>query len=421
MRKFFRNKKLFVLFAFLCGAFLLSFGGSAVYATSYTDVASFKIRKDWWSDAATITKKYYVFVEKQMDGKKAGRSSAEALSYLYRCSRSNPTQSSCKKSSSSYKWGHVLTILHKWNTNYVLVRSDYDKDVACWDIESFKKISMSHCSSWAPPKGPRLRMETYSVKQGYAKFDKYYVRVFGKDDSNLHLVLYDSTKRGKGKHYKALHDIKFSNPKKLHELEGVMVDGDTATVYFTSVTTSPRKVHFNRLSDATIDKYLKPLAGKTGDDDSGSGGSAGGGSQRSGGGSGSAGGNSDTKDSGANSGVQIEPSRDVMCATILKAFCEKAESDGEATVKDIIIFFISIMTVGIGVLGTIGLIVCGYLIMTARDNEQQIEKAKKRMVEIVIGIVIWVIGAGVVLLFVPDQEAAEYVNGGSTIMVKKLQ
>ena len=125
-------------------------------------------------------------------------------------------------------------------------------------------------------------------------------------------------------------------------------------------------------------------------------------------------------DEPVSSDPQIEPAHDPQCATILKGFCESAESDGEQTIKDIIIFVISILSVGIGVLATIGLIICGYLIMTARDNEQQVSKAKKRLLEIVIGIVIWAIGAGAVLLFVPDQEAANYVNGG-IIKVESLK
>lgn len=116
------------------------------------------------------------------------------------------------------------------------------------------------------------------------------------------------------------------------------------------------------------------------------------------------------------SGVQIKPSRDRQCATILKSWCEGAESNGEGTIKDIIIFVISIFSIGVGTIATIGLIYCGYLILTARDNEQQVTKAKNRFFEIVIGIVIWAIGAGAVLLFIPDEEAADYVNNKGIII-----
>ena len=118
--------------------------------------------------------------------------------------------------------------------------------------------------------------------------------------------------------------------------------------------------------------------------------------------------------------VQVEPSREAQCATILSGWCDSAETKGEQTIRDIITFVISVFSIGIGVLATIGLIICGYFILTARDNEQQVSKAKQRLYEIIIGIVIWAIGAGAVLLFIPDEEAANYVNGGGIIINREI-
>ena len=59
--------------------------------------------------------------------------------------------------------------------------------------------------------------------------------------------------------------------------------------------------------------------------------------------------------------------------------------------------------------------------MSARDNEAQVQKAKKRMVEIVIGVVLWALGALVLLLIIPDSEAADHVHdGASVIQVKEI-
>lgn len=126
-------------------------------------------------------------------------------------------------------------------------------------------------------------------------------------------------------------------------------------------------------------------------------------------------------ESSSESPVQIEPQKENQCATILYAWCGSAESGGQAAIEDIIKFAISILSIGIGVLATIGLIVCGYLIMSARDNEAQVQKAKKRIVEIVIGIVLWALGALVLLLIIPDSEAADHVHdGASVIQVKEI-
>ena len=132
--------------------------------------------------------------------------------------------------------------------------------------------------------------------------------------------------------------------------------------------------------------------------------------------------NNNTTTGGTDGGsVKLDPEKENQCATILRDWCDEAENDGEKTLMDMIKFTITILSVGIGVLATIGLIVCGYLIMSARDNEAQVQKAKKRMVEIVIGIVLWALGALALLLIIPDSEAAEHVHDGaesSSVQVK---
>jgi uncharacterized BrkB/YihY/UPF0761 family membrane protein len=89
----------------------------------------------------------------------------------------------------------------------------------------------------------------------------------------------------------------------------------------------------------------------------------------------------------------------------LTAFCNDAETDGKNTIQSIISFIIGTMTIGIAVLGTIGIIASGYLIMTARDDEAQVRKAKKRILEIVIGIVAWALAAVVIYLLLPTANS----------------
>ena len=97
------------------------------------------------------------------------------------------------------------------------------------------------------------------------------------------------------------------------------------------------------------------------------------------------------------SGVQLAPEKDPECATILKAFCNSSGND----IIEILKFVIGIFTVGIVVLATIGIIWCGFIIMTARDDASQVTKAKKRLFEIVIGIVIWAISSGLLAMLLP--------------------
>ena len=61
------------------------------------------------------------------------------------------------------------------------------------------------------------------------------------------------------------------------------------------------------------------------------------------------------------------------------------------------------------------------MIMTARGNEGQVTLAKKRMVEIVIGILLWAAGALLLVLFIPDEETPGYVNSGAIIKIKEIK
>lgn len=62
---------------------------------------------------------------------------------------------------------------------------------------------------------------------------------------------------------------------------------------------------------------------------------------------------------------------------------------------------VNIMTIGIGVLGVIGITVVGLQYLTAGGNEEKTRKAKRRMFEIVIGIIAYVIMYSVLNWLIP--------------------
>ena len=45
---------------------------------------------------------------------------------------------------------------------------------------------------------------------------------------------------------------------------------------------------------------------------------------------------------------------------------------------------------GVTLVGTIGIVVCGFMWMMARDNETMVMRAKVRLFEIVVGMIIFV-------------------------------
>ena len=90
------------------------------------------------------------------------------------------------------------------------------------------------------------------------------------------------------------------------------------------------------------------------------------------------------------------------CANILTAFCP---GNGKS-ITDLVRLIITILTAGTIVAGTVGMIICGYIILTSRENQEQVTKAKKRLFEIVIGLVLWVLAASLISFFLPNADTS---------------
>ena len=67
---------------------------------------------------------------------------------------------------------------------------------------------------------------------------------------------------------------------------------------------------------------------------------------------------------------------------------------------------LNILTAGVIVAATIGIIICGYTVLTAREDVSRVEKAKRRLWEIVIGLVAWVLGAALIHFILPHADTS---------------
>ncbi len=77
--------------------------------------------------------------------------------------------------------------------------------------------------------------------------------------------------------------------------------------------------------------------------------------------------------------------------------------DGEgSSVTDTLNLVVDIMTIGIGILGVIGITIVGIQYLTAGGSEEKTRKAKRRMFEIVIGLVAYVVLYAFVKWLIPN-------------------
>lgn len=79
-----------------------------------------------------------------------------------------------------------------------------------------------------------------------------------------------------------------------------------------------------------------------------------------------------------------------VSTSILGNGCSCDSGNGDS-ISNLLKLIVDIMTIGIGILGVIGITVVGIQYLTAGGNEEKTRKAKRRMFEIVIGLVAYVL------------------------------
>ena len=76
--------------------------------------------------------------------------------------------------------------------------------------------------------------------------------------------------------------------------------------------------------------------------------------------------------------------------------CEGVETTiidcgGEKGVDHVLKLVIDIMTIGVGILGVVGISVAGIQYLTAGGSEEKTRKAKRRILEIIIGLAVYAV------------------------------
>lgn len=78
--------------------------------------------------------------------------------------------------------------------------------------------------------------------------------------------------------------------------------------------------------------------------------------------------------------------------------CVKPDGD---QVKEILFLIVRVLVYGLGAAAVLGVVIAGIFYLTARDNEQQVVVAKRRLFEIAIGLVAWALLYVVVNWLIP--------------------
>ena len=85
--------------------------------------------------------------------------------------------------------------------------------------------------------------------------------------------------------------------------------------------------------------------------------------------------------------------------------CDAAEKGHGEGIKCIVLLVVDILSVLIGIVGVIGIVVVGIQYLTAGGNEEQTRKAKRRLFEIIIGLVAYAVAYGLLKWLLPGFNA----------------
>ena len=92
------------------------------------------------------------------------------------------------------------------------------------------------------------------------------------------------------------------------------------------------------------------------------------------------------------------------CSTSIlpDSFCDDAATNDGQGIKDMLSLVVDIMTAGVGVLGVIGVVIVGIQYLTASGSEEKTRKAKRRLIEIVIGVAAFLLIGAVIKFLMPS-------------------
>ena len=336
------------------------------------------------AQGATITKNYFIFAALKSNNK----------TNVYRCNRSGASVSKCKVIIRNGSFGHANVIDHKWGSNYFRVEGGN-----CYSLTG-KKASSSKCiknpANWSNDSGGL-------TGQGRTQYGEYRLKAFGSTHSSRsRIVVRQKKKNGK---YKTIKIIKLNSKPYVGtrgdgshyspEIEDVMVDGDTGEIYYTlsgcfnngcQWGSSSEEVRLYKYSGYKLPTAVNntPLKNKK----------------------------KSKKLTAANNGKGAANSSKTnnqngsgsSCAktSVLGENGEYCEDDQNNGIKHILESIVDAMTIGIGILGVLGIVITGIQYLTAGGNETKTREARQRMFRIVIGVVAYVLMYAILKWLLPN-------------------
>jgi hypothetical protein len=311
-------------------------------------------------------------------------------------------------------WGHSNTLYYVWGKDKVRVNVGDESSDKCYNVKNYKAIELSKCigrqkvtygfQNVLTPQGvAKSAKGGWKAAAGWDAADTYWGQESYYIRSSNAVMIYDKN----NKIFRTIYIGKSAVADGISlkgEIEDVSFDGENNLYLFYNLTSTSNGAIFARISykdwhsdpgkdenDESEDTTLD-----TSDDEA-----------------------DDLKSTEDKENDESEPEiakthldsvEEGECTSLFSpSWCDKTSDSG---IRNVAGFIVSILTGMVLTAGTIGVIICGYIWLTARDNAERVAMAKRRMLDIVIGIVAWGLLATLANLIIPQTE--EEINSNYT-------
>lgn len=304
------------------------------------------------SQGATITKDYFIYTD---------YTSNNSATKIYRCKRSGTSVSNCKKLFSA-NLQHANALEHHWGTDYFWVfggdcnpkSGDCRKKGRewCYNLDGKRQSDTSKCGA-RPQNNSK---EGYGTPQGYTQYGKYILK--GYSGSNK-IVVYN------GKNDKSPKVLNVGHGGE--ELEDVMVDGDTGSIFFT--TSGWGSIKLYKYKGYTLPKSANASSSESSESRS----------------------SKAPSKSESTKTYTFTPAESKYDNTVETAFFGKIKDTDGCGVYTTINFVLDLLFVGVGIVAVIGISFAGVKYLTAHGNIDQTRVARRRIFQIIIGVTIYAV------------------------------
>lgn len=385
----------------------------------------------------TITKDYYVLGDLKNTGD-ASSTGKLVLVDRTNCNKVKEITASINKNS-QWKKLHMSGLYNEWGSDYVYMNNNaFESDTArdsCYNLATGKKVKKLNCPTRPSyVEIPELPKKYYTqsargvwqAQGGTFKHNGYLFRIIWEHHkSNEKLTnsyIYVFKNRTEILQRYKLPSSITPECKNKFESEDISVDGDTGDVYIGYNCNKSHRAVIYKINSAVFGNYTKGNSdksrkvavckgfgkvdrmitiGKTsaktssnGTSKSSSSGNSNSGSSASSSSSSGSSSTSSAKGQNAQSSTsKTSKSGNNECieTSILGGGGEYCNDGKGSSVTNILNLIIELMTIGIGILGVLGITIVGIQYLTAGGNEEKARKAKRRIFEIVIGLALYVI------------------------------